>query len=127
MKSAKAARLSSDVVGSSTTPISRVHGSSSTTTMGGFDFIARMFFGTGRSCIASFTADEAAVRGAESERRNKLTSELTGQRGHALPVRFDHRRWLPLIQNITPLRERASSEIMERRGDRARLEAVVVR
>src|SRR3954447_22582177 len=34
MKSAKAARLSADVVGSSTTPISRVQGSSSTTTIG---------------------------------------------------------------------------------------------
>jgi hypothetical protein len=40
MKSAKAARLSSDVVGSSTTPIKRVHGSSSTTTIGGFETIA---------------------------------------------------------------------------------------
>jgi hypothetical protein len=39
MKSAKAARLSCDVVGSSTTPIKRVQGSSSTTTIGGFEFI----------------------------------------------------------------------------------------
>src|SRR5260370_37601383 len=41
MKSAKAAHLSSDVVGSSTTPINRVQGSSSTTRMGPFEVIDR--------------------------------------------------------------------------------------
>jgi hypothetical protein len=37
LKAAKAARRSSDVVGSSTTPIRRVQGSSSTTIIGGFE------------------------------------------------------------------------------------------
>src|SRR6476469_3939451 len=48
MKSAKAARLSSDVAGSSTTPIRRVQGSSSTTTTGSFDGIERMYPATSR-------------------------------------------------------------------------------
>src|SRR5215204_6458873 len=43
MKSAKAARLSSDVAGSSTTPINRVQGSSSTTTTGGSEAIERSY------------------------------------------------------------------------------------
>src|SRR5258708_16281733 len=41
MKSANAAHLSSDVLGSSTTPINRVQGSSSTTRMGPFEVIDR--------------------------------------------------------------------------------------
>src|SRR5215217_3182493 len=75
MKSAKAARLSSDVAGSSTTPINRVQGSSSTTTTGGSEAIARS------SQSASFCIDKLHNEGRS--RHCKVKPDGLHQRAYA--------------------------------------------
>src|SRR5262249_45902824 len=86
MKSANAAHLSSDVAGSSPTPIRRVQGSSSTTTIGGLDVIERHHK---REAPPSASRLDAPATGIDSQRAIPAPAMSDVSPPASPPVPFD--------------------------------------